>query len=93
VLAPAGVAPAGIKEMQLTEAILEMVKADLGVAVLARWAVQPHVQSGSLKALRLGKDGQHRTWHAAMRHRLAGADYVNTFVRLAGQMAPNRKPR
>ena len=93
VLTPAGVAPADIKEMQLTEAIVEMVKAGLGVAILARWSVQPHVQAKSVKALRLGKDGQHRTWHAVMRQRLAAAEHVKTFVQLAGRMAPSRMAR
>lgn len=91
VLGPAGVVPADVKEMQLTEAILEMVKAGLGVAVLARWAVQPHVHSRQVRVLRLGKRGQFRTWQAVTRTRLAGADHVKTFARLAGQMAPQRR--
>jgi LysR family transcriptional regulator for metE and metH len=93
VLAPAGVAPAEIKEMHLTEAIIEMVKAGLGVAILARWAVEPHLRLGTLKALPLGEAGRHRTWHAVMRHRLADLEYVKTFVRLAGRMSPARKRR
>jgi LysR family transcriptional regulator for metE and metH len=90
VLAPAGVMPGEVKEMHLTEAILEMVKAGLGVAVLARWAVQPHVRSRGVKAIRLGKNGQYRTWQAVTRSRLAGADHVKLFARLAAKMAPTR---
>ena len=93
VLAPAGVAPADIKEMHLTEAIVEMVKAGLGVAIMARWAVQPQLQLGTLKALHLGREGRHRTWHAVMRARVADAEHVKAFVRLAGRLSPARKRR
>ena len=93
VLAPAGVVPADVKEMHLTEAIVEMVKAGLGVAILARWAIQPHLQAGAVKALRIGREGRQRTWHAVMRHRLADADYVKTFARLAARMSPSRRRR
>src|SRR5207248_2015937 len=42
-LLPGGAAPARGEEVLLTEARIELVKAGLGVAVLARWAVQPVV--------------------------------------------------
>jgi LysR family transcriptional regulator for metE and metH len=47
VLVPAGVTPAAFQQVQLTEAIIELVKAGLGVAVLARWAVEPSIRNGS----------------------------------------------
>jgi len=37
VLIPAGAMPARVEAVQLTEAITELVKAGLGVAILARW--------------------------------------------------------
>ena len=46
-LLPAGAVPARIEEVQLTEAITELVKAGLGVAMLARWAVQPLIDAGT----------------------------------------------
>jgi LysR family transcriptional regulator for metE and metH len=88
ILAPAGVSPAAIKPMQLTEAIVEMVKADLGVGILARWAVQPQVTAGTVRALRLGRHGYRRSWRAAVPQRLASADYVKSFVRLAKDIGP-----
>ena len=51
VLLPAGVVPARIEEVKLTEAIIEMVKANLGISALARWAVQPFLDSGAVVAL------------------------------------------
>ena len=49
-LVPCGVTP-HVQQVQLTEAIIELVKAGLGVAVLAWWAVEPAVRSGALRAV------------------------------------------
>jgi LysR family transcriptional regulator for metE and metH len=65
-LAQEGVTPARSSEIQLTEAILEMVKAGMGVTILARWAVQPHLEAGTLRAVRLGRSGLVRQWSAAV---------------------------
>jgi LysR family transcriptional regulator for metE and metH len=65
-LDPAGVQPGRVSHIQLTEAILEMVRAGLGIGVLARWAAAPSIEKGSLVAVPLGKRGLHREWSAAM---------------------------
>jgi len=64
-LNPAGVAPRRIREVMLTEAIFELVKAGLGVAVLARWAAAPQLASGELRAVKLTRDGFYRDWSIA----------------------------
>lgn len=65
ILDPAGVEPARVSKVPLTEAILEMVKAGLGVAVLARWAIAPALESKAVRALRIGRRGVIRRWSAA----------------------------
>jgi LysR family transcriptional regulator, regulator for metE and metH len=65
ILEPAGIEPARISQVPLTEAILEMVKADMGVAILARWAVEPAVRSGSVRTLKITRQGVTRQWSAA----------------------------
>lgn len=65
VLAPEGVTPAQITELHLTEAILETVKAGLGLTVMARWAVAPQLREGSLKAVPVTEAGLVRHWWAA----------------------------
>jgi LysR family transcriptional regulator, regulator for metE and metH len=67
VLEPAGVQPSQITRLQLTEAIVELVAAGLGIAVLARWAVAPAVRSGAVHTLRIGRTGVRRTWFTAAR--------------------------
>src|SRR5438093_1079439 len=65
-LSPAGVTPRRVSGVQLTEAILELVKGGAGIAVLARWAVTPHLKTGELTALPLTRRGLERRWRAAM---------------------------
>jgi LysR family transcriptional regulator for metE and metH len=81
VLMPAGVTPRRMSEIQLTEAIIEMVKAGIGIGVLARWAVLPHLQAGTLEAVPLTRTGFHRQWKAAV---IAGSvpEYIPEFARL-----------
>ncbi len=65
-LEPAGVTPRRVSAIQLTEAIVELVKAGAGMAVLARWAVAPHLKTGELVAVRLTRRGLERRWRAAI---------------------------
>lgn len=79
VLRPAGVRPAAVLRVELTEAVVELVKAGLGVSVLARWAVAPHLAAGTLAAVPLTVAGYHRRWSAATRAGAAPA-YVSDFL-------------
>ena len=85
-----GIQPAAVEEVMLTEAIVEMVKAGLGMAILARWAVQPHLSARTLRAVRLTRSGFRRQWTAAICRPLADLDYVQEFVRLVEAHAPTR---
>lgn len=82
VLVPAGVSPKHVSRVELTEAIIEMVKAGLGIGVMARWAVRPHLEARTLRALPLTARGFHRRWSAAMIRHKATPPYVSTFVEL-----------
>jgi len=82
VLIPAGVRPARVTSIQLTEGIVELVKAGHGVAVLARWAVAPHLESGALKAVRLTREGFHRQWAAATVRQPSPPAYLRAFAEL-----------
>ena len=66
-LTPAGVAPRQLSLIQLTEAMVELVKAGIGICVLARWAVDPHVRAGTLRAVPLTKGGFQRRWFSVTR--------------------------
>lgn len=62
VLGPAGVAPARVLQLRLTQAVVEAVAAGLGVTAAARWVVEPQLREGRLAAVRLGRDGVRREW-------------------------------
>lgn len=81
-LNPAGVVPARVTQVHLTEAILEMVKAGLGISVMARWAVAEHLREGKLIARPLTKKGLHRQWSAAMLRSETTPAYLLQFVAL-----------
>jgi LysR family transcriptional regulator for metE and metH len=87
-LVPAGVRPAKLQQVQLTEAIIELVKAGLGVAVLARWAVEPHVRAGTLVTRPLTRGGLKRTWSAATLKDVAHMPHVRDFIDLVVEHPP-----
>ena len=85
-LNPAGVKPLRVSRVDLTEAIIEMVKAGLGIAVLARWAVARHLNPAALKAVALKRGGFSRTWYAATVKSRTRPAYIDAFIELlAGQ--------
>ena len=86
-LSPAGIDPR-VRQVQLTEVILEMVRGGMGVAVLARWVVQPYLDARSIVGVRLTERGFYRQWHAVVPRTLAGTDYVTEFLRLVASRAP-----
>jgi LysR family transcriptional regulator for metE and metH len=82
VLIPAGVSPARVTHIQLTEAIVELVKAGLGLSVLARWSVAPQLERGELVARPLTSVPRFRHWSAAYRARPAPPDHLLGFVEI-----------
>jgi LysR family transcriptional regulator for metE and metH len=87
-LVPAGIEPKGVLELPLTEAMIEMVASGLGVALLPRWAVTPHVKAGRLAARPLTGRGLWRTWYAATLRDQPASPHLCEFVQLLSQPHP-----
>jgi LysR family transcriptional regulator for metE and metH len=79
-LIPAGVTPRRMSHIQLTEAIIEMVKAGLGIAVLQRWSAAPQLERGELVARPLTPAGKLRHWKAVWRRRPDPPVWLTDFV-------------
>jgi LysR family transcriptional regulator, regulator for metE and metH len=84
-LEPAGVTPKRASQIQLTEAIIEMVKGGHGIAVLARWAVAPHLDAGTLRGIPLTASGLYRRWRAAIVRQDPVPLHLREFARLVAQ--------
>jgi LysR family transcriptional regulator, regulator for metE and metH len=82
VLIPAGISPARLVRVELTEAILELVRAGQGIAVLARWSVVPDLLAGRLVGRPLGPRGLRRSWYVATLKRHAALPHLADFVGL-----------
>ena len=64
---PAGITPRRIIRVELVEAIVDLVKANLGLAIVQRWAIAPHLDAGTLASCRLTADGIRIGWSVVRR--------------------------
>ena len=93
VLVPAGVKPRAILEMQVTTAVVEMVRAELGVGVVPRWALSDGGAPRGIRIVRITRKGLYRTWHTAVRKEEIGRPATETFVRLLAEDVDGNKGR
>jgi len=63
-LTPKGIQPKKLIVLPLTEASIELVKADMGVIVLANWALQPYIND-EIKAVKINPEGFFRQQYIA----------------------------
>jgi LysR family transcriptional regulator, regulator for metE and metH len=80
ILRPAGVTPKALIRLPITEAIVEMVKAGMGVAALNLWSVKAHLSSPELRAVKITKGGYKRTWYAAFVDTDPLPSYIDHFI-------------
>jgi len=81
-LTPAGLAPRAVQELTLTEAMIELVKAGMGITVMARWSIAPQLEEGSLVGVPMTREGLWRDWSVARLRRKNTPAYITEFVRL-----------
>ena len=70
-LIPKGISPKKLIVLPLTEASIELVKADMGIIVLANWALKPYLNDG-IKAIKINPEGFFRHQYIA---RIKGREY------------------
>jgi LysR family transcriptional regulator for metE and metH len=79
-LAPANITPKKITALPLTEASIEMVKADMGIMSIAKWAAQPYLKNHALKAIKIGRNGLKRKHYIAVMSSKTYPPYFNQFI-------------
>jgi LysR family transcriptional regulator for metE and metH len=87
-LLEAGVFPHIVMEMDHLGAVLSMVRAGLGLAVVPRWAVAHDVNAERLICLSIGKPGLYRAWGLAVRAEDHQPQTLRAFVRLCLERVP-----
>ncbi len=80
VLKPSGITPMSLLKLPTTDAIIEMVKAGMGVAAMNLWSVRPYLESPDLRALRLTRNGYQRTWYAAVPNGMRQPPFISHFI-------------
>ncbi len=91
VLRPAGIELQRVTYLQLTEGILEMIKADMGVSVLPKWSIVNVLASGDVVAIRITKSGVFRKWYAATLSGMTPTPFMEEFIRLLIKQGPAAK--
>ena len=87
ILKPAGVVASRVSFVMLTEAILEMVKARLGVGVMQTWAIAPALRAGDVRAVPITASGIRRQWRAATLTQAGRVPHVDAFIDLLAERA------
>lgn len=82
-LGPAGVRPAAVREIELTDVILLLVASGRGVTVLPDWVLAREAGNPDLRTLQLGNAGVTRRLYAAVRDEDRARPYVQDMLRLA----------
>lgn len=80
VLIPEGIKPNRVMQVQVTEAVVEMVKTGMGVNVMAKWIVEPYLKDNQLALVPVTKRGIHRTWQAITMSDENSPQYLQNFV-------------
>lgn len=83
-LTPAGIRPEDVSRMPMTETIIDMVRSNLGIALLTRWVVKPYLRSRDLVVLRMTKRGLTDPWYSLVLKDPYCPPYVREFINLLG---------
>jgi LysR family transcriptional regulator, regulator for metE and metH len=86
IVSQAGAVPGEVRDVPLTEAIIELARAGQGIGFLARWAVPPG-RSG-LSKRPLGRSGYRRQWKVATLRGHRSGPALAELLRLLGGLRP-----
>jgi LysR family transcriptional regulator for metE and metH len=88
VFRPLGLTPGRVTYLQLSEGILAMVRAGMGVTVLPRWSLTSALSAGDIRAVRISAGGVFRKWYAVTLADVVPTPFMEAFVGLLSSAAP-----
>jgi LysR family transcriptional regulator, regulator for metE and metH len=91
VVRPAGLELRHVTYLQLTEGILEMIKAGIGSSVLPKWSIAGAIAASDVRAIRITKAGVFRKWYAAALNGVPATPFMDEFIRLLIKQGPAAK--
>lgn len=74
-------------------AVIELVKAGLGISIFPRWSVEDHLKEGTLKACAVTHGGMQREWVAAHLDQLQLPPFHKDLLRLINERFSNLRSR
>jgi LysR family transcriptional regulator, regulator for metE and metH len=87
VLDPAGLTPARVSFIMLTEAMIELARAGRGVGIIPRWSAQRAIAGGAIVAIPITRRGLRRQWSAATLAAQDDPPYMHDFIELLAERA------
>ena len=80
VLRPAGIEPKHVYEVPMTEAMVEMVAAGIGVAVIPLWIARSYIEMGKIVPVQVTSKGLLRTLGLAVQEKKTYPSYYKTLI-------------
>jgi len=91
VLRPAGVEPAKWMQVALTEAMIELARGGIGIAVAPRWSVWSQLDAGAIAAVPITRRGLFRHWKAVRLRSAPSHGYIDDFIALLADSSPKMR--
>jgi len=86
-LNPAKLKPAGIKNVESIELMLQMTEFGRGVCVLPEWLAEESIQKHDLKKLQIGNHGIGKELYIAVRNPDTEIKYIQEFIQTGKDLA------
>jgi LysR family transcriptional regulator for metE and metH len=90
-LFPPGIQPAQVLRLPVSEAVLDLVQAGLGVTIVAGFTLGGRLERGELEVVRLTRRGFPRPWTGVFRPGSALSGPIRTVLGILKRYQPPRK--
>jgi len=75
-------------QVALTEAMVELARGGLGIAVASRWSIWPQLEAGAVTGVPITRRGLHRRWKAVVLRTPQSPPYLDDFIAQLADTSP-----